>query len=214
MFNIYYPEINQSFLFQTLGAFVVLLIGLAVAKIISKIISKFLDKIGLNQVIGRLGLNDALARVDIRLDMVRFFEEIAKWQVLFIFLMIAFDIVGFVQFSQLLEKVVNYFPNILIASLIFIVTVFLIDFTYRIFFFTAGKTKLIYSRLFSVGVRRAIWVLAVLAILYQLRIVPNLILSLFIAILGLIVLACGIAFGLGGKDIAKKILEEWKEKIS
>jgi len=43
--------------------------------------------------------------------------------------------------------------------------------------------------------------------------VPQLILSIFIAILALIVIACGIAFGLGGKDIAKKILEEWKEKL-
>jgi hypothetical protein len=65
----------------------------------------------------------------------------------------------------------------------------------------------------SILVRRAIWVLATLAILYQLKIVPHLILSLFIAILALIVLAVGISFGLGGKEIAKKILDEWKEKL-
>lgn len=214
MANIFmFSEVNRGFIFQILIAALVFLAGLIISKIVSKIIQKFLNKIRLNQVIKRLGWQEAFARVEIVLDMVKFFGEITKWMILIVFLMMFFEVLGLLQFSQFLGRIVDYFPNILVASLILIATIFLVDFTYRTFFVTAKKTKLTYSRLFGVGVRRSIWVLAGLAILYQLKIVPNLILSIFIAILTLIVIACGIAFGLGGKEIAKKILEEWKGKL-
>ena len=214
MANVFgFLEVNQGFIFQIFIAALVFLAGLIISKIVSKIIQKFLNKIRLNQVTKRLGWEEAFARVDIKLDLVQFFGEISKWMILIVFLMMFFEVLGLLQFSQFLGRIVDYFPNILVASIIFIATLYSVDFTYRTFFVTAKKTKLTYSRFFGVGVRRAIWVLAGLTILYQLKIVPNLILSIFIAILALIVIACGIAFGLGGKEIAKKILEEWKGKL-
>jgi len=211
-------QVNNNFLLQILGGFIVLIVGLILAKIAQKIAQKFLEKIRLNQVMKRLGWVDAFSQVGINLDLVKFFGEIVKWLIIIIFLMAASEVWGLSQFSQFLGRVVDYFPNIFIASLIFIATLFLVDFTYRIFFAkveeTGGKPlEVSYSRFLAVVVRRAIWVLATLAILYQLQIVPNLILSVFVAILVLIVLAAGISFGLGGKEIAKKILEEWKEKL-
>jgi hypothetical protein len=217
MINYFFPGINQNFLFQIFWGFVVLIAGFIIARIIQKIVQKFLDKIRLNQVMKRLGWAEAFSRGGIDLDLVKFFGEVVKWLILIIFLMVVSEVWGLSQFSQFLGKVVDYFPNILVSSLIFIATLFLVDFTYRIFFATVKetdeKTEVSYSRLLGVVVRRAIWVLATLAILYQLQIVPNLILSVFIAILVLIVLAVGISFGLGGKEIAKKILDEWKEKL-
>jgi len=217
MTNFNLSFINQSFLFRVLGGILLLIAGWIVAKILEKVIKKFLEKIRLNQLMKRLGWLEAFSRVGISLDMVRFFGEVAKWLVFIVFLMFVVEFLGFSQFSQFLAKIVDYFPNILIASLIFLATLYLVDFTYRIFFGVVKeekeKTEVSYSKFLSVVVRRAIWVLATLAILYQLQIVPHLILSLFIAILALIVLAIGISFGLGGKEIAKKILDEWKEKL-
>jgi len=217
MTNFNIPIIDQNFLFRILGGFLVLIAGLIVAKILEKIIKKFLEKIRLNQVMKRLGWIEAFSRAGLNLDFVKFFGEIAKWLIFIIFLMLASEVWGLTQFSQFLAKIVDYLPNILVASLIFLATVFLVDFTYRIFFGIVKeekeKTEVSYSKFLGVVVRRAIWVLATLAILYQLQIVPHLILALFIATLGLIILAVGISFGLGGKEIAKKILEEWKEKL-
>jgi hypothetical protein len=188
-------------------------LGLILAFLVRKFVRNFLEKIGLKGVIKRLGWREAFNRVGIEPDFVKFFSEIGKWMVIIIFLMLATEILGIFQFSQFLAKIVGYFQNIVIASLIFIATLYLVDFTYRVFLVIPKDSKLKYSKFFSIGLRRAIWILAGLAILYQLQIVPHLILALFVAILALIVLALGISFGLGGKEIAKKILEEWKEKL-
>jgi len=51
-----------------------------------------------------------------------------------------------------------------------------------------------------------------LAILYQLKIVPDLVLTIFIGFVAFIVLAFGLAFGLGGRDFAKKILDDLEKR--
>jgi len=62
-------------------------------------------------------------------------------------------------------------------------------------------------------IRWAIWFFAILAILYQLQITPSLILVIFIGMVATTSIALGLSFGLGGKDLAVKILKELEEKF-
>jgi len=208
-----YSILSEKFLIQIFWTLFVLILGFFVSKLVSKIISRFLNKIRLNQVMKRLGWEEAFARVEIKLDLAKFFGEITRWCTFIIFLLLASEILSLLRFSQFLEKIISFFPNIFIASIIFIITVYLVDFTYRIFLVGVKEKELTYSKFLGIGIRKAIWILATLAILYQLKIVPELILSIFAAILALLVLAGGIAFGLGGKDLAQKILEELRGKF-
>jgi len=63
-------------------------------------------------------------------------------------------------------------------------------------------------------VRWAIYVFAGLAILVQLGVAQSLINVLITAVFGMLALAFGLAFGLGGKDAAAKIIEDLRRKIS
>lgn len=191
----------------------VLLLGVIVAKTMERLTVSFLNKIRLNQVLKRIGWEEALSKVEIRLEAPKFIGQIVKWFFVIIFLMASSEILGLTQFSQFLEKVVSYFPNIFISILIFIVFVFLADFSQKIFVGSLEKEKITYSKFFGKGFSLTIWILAILAILYQLKIVPTLILAIFIGVITIIVLALGISFGLGGRDFAAKILEELKEKF-
>ncbi len=196
-----------------LGAGLILLFGILVAHWIGAMLKTFLDQIRLNQVLKRMGLEEALAKVDIRLDISNFFAQIAKWFFIILFLMAAAEILGLTQFSQVLEKVIFYFPNIFISALIFIGTVFLIDFAQKIVVGSLEKERITYSRFLGKGLSFAIWILATLAILYQLKIASTLILIIFIGVMAIIVLILGISFGLGGKDLAVKILKELEERL-
>ena len=60
----------------------------------------------------------------------------------------------------------------------------------------------------------SIWVFAILAALFQLGIAPALVQTLFMGIVVAAALATGLAFGLGGKDVAGKILEKTVHSIS
>lgn len=215
-----WQEIFQSF-WQNLTqispsifwAILVFCIGWFISKWIGQIAAVFLSKIRLNQVLERMGLKEALTKIDARLNAPKFFGEIVRWFFIILFSMAASEILGLTQFSQFLEKVIGYYPNIFIAALIFVVAVFLTDFSQKIVVGTLEKEKITYSRFLGRAIRWAIWLFAVLAILYQLRITPSLILAMLIGMVATISIALGVAFGLGGKELAAKILKELEEKF-
>jgi len=191
----------------------VLFVGIFVAKWLGRISVAFLNQIRLNQVLKRVGLEEALSKIDTRLNAPKFFGELVKWFFIIVFLMVSFEILGLTQFSQFLEKAIGYFPNIFISTLIFLVAVFLSDFSQKIVVGTLEKEKITYSRFLGKAIRWSIWLFAILAILYQLQITPSLILAILIGMVATISIALGIAFGLGGKDLAAKILKELEEKF-
>ncbi len=198
---------------QLLWAILVFLAGLLVSKWASNIVVQFLDKIRLNQVLKRLNFEESLFKADIRFNAAQFFGNIVRCFFILLFLMTSVEIIGLSQFSQLLGETISYFPNIFVACLIFIIAVFLSDFSQKIMFVVLEEEKRTYSRFLGRIIRWIIWSLATLAILYQLQIAPTLILTIFIGFVGVIVITVGVAFGLGGKDIAAKILKEFEEKI-
>lgn len=197
-----------------LAASLLFLTGILLANIIENILIVFLKKIRLNQILKRTGINQAFSNLDIKFDGAQVFGEIIKWFIILLFLMTSSEILGLVQFSQFLQqKVIAYLPNVFIAGVIFVVAAFLADFSKKIVIGTLEKEKIIYSRFLGTFIRGIIWFFAILAILYQLKITPPLILTIFIGMVIAISLAVGIAFGLGGKNLAAKILEELEEKF-
>ena len=191
----------------------VLLLGILIAKWMEKIAITFLDKIRLNQLLKRMGLEEALLKIDTRLNAPRFFGTLVKWFFIIVFLMVSSEILGLSQFSQFLERVIGYFPNIFISCLIFLVAAFLVDFSQKIVVGTLEKEKITYSRFVGKWISWVIWLFAILAILYQLQITSPLILAIFIGMVTTVSLTLGIAFGLGGKDLAAKILKELEDKF-
>ena len=198
---------------QLLWATLVFMVGLLVSKWAGNIVARFLDKIRLNQALKRLNFEESLFETDIRFNARQFFGNIVRCFFIILFLMTSVEIIGLPQFSQLLGEAISYFPNIFIACLIFIVAVFLADFSQKIMVAVLEEEKITYSRFLGRIIRWIIWSLATLSILYQLQIAPTLILTIFVGFVGIIVIAVGVAFGLGGKDIAAKILKEFEEKI-
>lgn len=197
---------------QILGAILVFIIGWFVSKWIGELTEGFLKRTKLNQAAKRLGWDEALSKIDVRLNLPKVFGIIVRVFFVILFLVACFEMIGLSQFSQDLWKAVVYYMNIFVACIIFIVAIFLADFSQKIVIGSLEKNKITYSRFVGKGMSWAIWALATLAILYQLQIVPTLILTIFIGVTALIVLSLGIAFGLGGKDLAAKILKELEDK--
>jgi hypothetical protein len=202
-------EISPSFFWAGLT----LLFGILVAKFFERISQRFFERIRINSVLKRIGLKDGFEKIGISLDAQKFFSEIVQWFFIILFLMLSFEILGLSKFADFLEKVILYFQNIFISILIFILSSYLIDFSQKVFIGSLEKEKITYSRIFGKGFSLSVWVLTALAILYQLRIVPELILAIFIGAIITIALVIGISFGLAGKEVAAKFLKEIEEKL-
>lgn len=196
-----------------LWALIILFFGWIIAGRIRDITINFLNRLRLNQILKSLGWETFFDRFDARMNIPKFFGMIVEVYFFLLFLIISLDVLKLGTISRMVGGVVGYYPNIFISIIIFIFTVFLADFSKKIVVGKMEKEKIVYSNFLGDIISSGAWLLAILAIGYQLQIVQTLILTIFIGVVAVIVIALGIAFGLGGKNMAAKILEDIENRV-
>lgn len=205
---------QEDFFLRILISFFIFIVGWFLAKGVSKGIKRFLEKTRIALALKKIGVQSALEKIHPQLSPANFFGELGRWFFIVLVLMILAEILGLNQFGQFLaERIVPIFFNVFVASLIFVAAAFLSDLAQRLLVGTFEKEKIVFSKFLGKGISIAIWVLATLAILYQLQIASTLILIIFIGVVAFIVLGGGIAFGLGAKDVAAKFFKDLEEKL-
>ena len=194
-------------------AILVLLAGFFVSKWVDSFVSRILNKLRINQLLKGMGWEETFLRIGARLDAERFISLLVKWYFIILFLMWTFEILGFKQITDYIGKVVSYYPNIFVASLLFLIAIFLSNFARKIIIGTFEKEKITYSGFLGRWLSFAIWTITILAIFYQLKIVPEIILTVLIGFVIIFALTIGLSFGLGAKDLVSKFLKEFEEKL-
>jgi hypothetical protein len=194
-------------------ALVIIIFGVIIANRVKNLIIGFFDKLRINQILRSLGWEAFFDRFDAKMNIAKFFGVIIEVYFVLLFLTISLDVLKLNQVNVIVGNVIGYYPNIFIAMTIFIFAVYIADFSRKIIVGKMDQEKITYSSFLGDTISIGTWVLAILAMLYQLQIVQTLILTIFIGVISLIVLSLGIAFGLGGKDMAAKILEDIEKKV-
>jgi len=202
------------FLPRLAGAIVVLVIGWFLAVGLGKLIAEILRQLKFDRIFERAGWKEALQKAEVKVNPSEFIGAICKWILIIVFLLASVEILGFVQFADFLKGVVAWLPNLIVASAIFVVTVILTDILEKVLKASVKKIGVDYAGFLGVAVRWAIYIFATLAILLQLGVTPTIIDTFIKGFVGMIALAFGLAFGLGGKDAASQFIGEVKEKIS
>lgn len=203
-----------SFLPALLGAIIIFIIGWFIAIGVGKLISEILSRIKFNKLFEKTGWKDALEKAELKVNPSDFIGAICKWILVIVFLLASVEILGFVQFAGFLKSVIGWLPNLIIAAAIFVVGIILADILEKIIKAAVKKLEIRYVEFLGVAVRWAIYIFAALAILLQLGVTPTIINTLVIGFVGMIALALGLSFGLGGKEAAGKLIDDLKEKIS
>ena len=206
----------QAFLMfipKLVGAIIIFIIGWFISVGIGKLISEILKRIKFNQIFEKGIWKDALEKAEFKIDASGFIGVICKWILVIVFLLAAVEILGLAQFADFLVKILAYLPNVIVATLIFVVAVIISDILEKLVRAVVEGVRVGYGQVVGAIVRWSIWVFAVLAILIQLKIAPALLQSLFIGFVALLAIAGGIAFGLGGKEVAAELLQNLKKKL-
>jgi hypothetical protein len=204
-----------SFIPDLIAAIIIFLIGWVLAVFIGKLIAEILTRIKLNQFFERAGWKTALEKAEMKINPSDFIGAIVKWILVITFLYAAVGVLGvpFAAFQDLLGRILAYLPNVVVAALIFVVAVIIADIVEKIVRAAVEGIKVGYGHLVGVIVKWAIWIFAILAILYQLGIARPFMETLFQGIVAMLVISLGISFGLGGKDVAAEMLQDLKKKL-
>jgi len=194
-------------------ASLILLMGVGIAKWMELLSKKFLEKLKINQLFKRLGWEEVLLKFDPKIKISSIFSFFVKWFFVLVFLMLSFEILNLSLGAQFLEKIIFYFPNIFLSFFIFLLAGFLVDLSQKTFIATLKKEEITYSAFLGKVISWFIWLFAAFAILYQLQIVKDLVLIIFAGLVLIFSLIFGISFGIGGKNLAERILREFEKKF-
>jgi hypothetical protein len=201
------------FLPTLLFALVVFIVGWFIAIGVGSLIAQILTKLRFNKILDKGNWKTALDKAEITVHPSDFVGGVIKWVLVLTFLTWSVEILGSDQFAGFLADVLAYLPNVIVAALIFVVTVIIVDIVEKLVKVSIEKAKVGYSQLASSIVKWAIWVFAILAILEQLGIAKSFMQIIFSGITAMLAIALGLAFGLGGKDVAAEALNGLKKKL-
>lgn len=197
-----------------IAALIVLIIGWFVASGLGKLVQRAVEFTKVDQAIGQFGLDRSLKEAGIDFNLALLFGWLAKWFIIVVVLIAVAEILRLQQITDFLETVAFYIPNIIIAVVILLVGFVLGNFVHNVVHKSILASKVSTAAgILAALAKWAIVVFAFLAALSHLNIAKELIQTLFTGFVGMLALAGGLAFGLGGKDSAKDVLEKIRREI-
>jgi hypothetical protein len=135
-----------------------------------------------------------------------------KWLVRLVFLVAAANLLGLTQVSVLLNQVILWLPNLAVAAVILLVAPLIGRFVRGLIQVGAGQAGFTNAALLGRLAEVAVIAFGVVIAINQIGIAANLVNILFIGVVAALSLAFGLAFGLGGRDVAGELTRDWYER--
>lgn len=207
-------DIVLAYLPNLLGAIIVFLIGVIVALVLRSVVEQVIKLLRIDDLAQKLEIRSQFERFGVSLHIGHLLGWIVKWFFVIVALIAATDILGWEQLTSYLQEIVLFIPNVVIAVIILLAGILLANFVQRVVKSAVEAAKLTSANFLSGVAKWAILIFSFMAALVQLQIAPDLIRVLFTGLVFMIALAGGLAFGLGGREQAGKLLERLRKDIS
>jgi hypothetical protein len=195
-----------AFLPNLLGFLVILLVGFIVAKVVASVVRKLLDKVGLDRHLRGSDANKYVDRVLPGASASNGIARVVFWLVFAFFLFAAIGALKIPAVTTFMNQVLAYLPNIIVAILIFVVAALIAGAVAAAVTNFMGDTPT--GKIVATVVPALVMVIALFMILDQLRIAETIVTIAFAATMGALALGLALAFGLGGRDVARQLLED------
>lgn len=202
-----------SFIPSLLGAVVVFIVGLLIAAALEKVVVRVMATIQADKILDQLGAMQALRGAGMSFSVGVFVGALVRWFFVIAFFLAAADILGLAAVASFLEMVLVYIPNVIVAAVILTIAALVADLVEKFVRTAMRATELRSINFVASVVRWTIWIFGILGALSQLGVAESLINTLFIGIVAMFAIAGGLAFGMGGQQAAKEMLEDFRKSI-
>jgi hypothetical protein len=203
-----------AFIPRFIGFLVILLVGWIIATLVSKALTALLRKVGFERMANRIGLTRFEQRMGVQMDAAGVLGRIVYWFLFLIFLVPATDALGLPAVSNVLNTLVEYLPNVFVAIVVLFLGALAATVVADLVRGATASTAIGNPNVFATIARVAILGFTALIALEQLHIAPALLNELFAGIVGAAALAFGLAFGLGGREAAQRMLNRAESRVN
>lgn len=216
--DIFLLSLNQfwgqiaTFFPKLLAVIVILFFGWIIAKAARIGVKRLLKLFKFDQFAGKSGLEALLKNDNFDVSLSGIVSQLVYWLVIILFVITGANTLGLTEVAGMLNQLANYLPKIIVAIIVLIFGTLLSRFINRLVFAWLHGIKFEGALTISTSAEYLVQIFALFVALEQLDIGTQLLTALFIIMFGAVFLALAIAFGLGGKDWAAKVISERQKK--
>lgn len=196
-------EVTFGWLPQLVGALIILLIGHFVAKALSKAVRGVLARAQLDTRVHSAQGGSFIQRVVP--SPANLVQTLLYWLIFFGAISLAASVLGIDALNRFLNAVYGYVPQVIAAVLIFLLGSAIATGVATLVNNTMGDTPT--GKIVASIAPVIVMGITIFMILDQLQIAPQIVTITYAAIVGSVALGSALAFGLGGRDVAGRLLE-------
>ncbi|HET9506746.1 MAG TPA: hypothetical protein VFO81_02280 [Gaiellaceae bacterium] len=186
-----------------LGALAILVIGYFVAKFVSGLVWRALHRAGFDRTL-HSGQGGSFVQ-KLTSSPSKLVGTLAFWAILLGAISLSVTALGIEALTDFVAAVYAYLPNVLAAVLIFLVAGAISAAVATLVTRTMGDTSL--GRIVATAAPILVMTIATFMILDQLMIAESIVTITYAGLIGAIALGSALAFGLGGREVARELLQ-------
>jgi hypothetical protein len=193
-------------------AIVFFIIGWILGSLISKAIQQVFSSLKIDSLFSSIGADGFFKKAGLTLNSGYFIGEVARWFVIIVFLLPSLSLVGLTDVaSYLTDGVLGFLPQVIIAAFVLIISAIVSEGLEKVVLATAKSVNLKSARMLSLVAKYAIWIFAIIIVLGKLGL-GDYMSILFTGLVAMLALSGALAFGLGAKDAAGRLIEKLGEE--
>ncbi|MDD7967838.1 mechanosensitive ion channel family protein [Actinomycetospora lemnae] len=190
---------------NVIGALLVLVIGYVIARLLRAGISRLLRRVRLDEKLTHGRGGEYVARFSPQGKPSQLVGLVVQYVLMVFVVVSAVGTLNIPAVTGFVDLVLSYLPNVLAALLIFLVAAAIAAAVGGLVHRTMGDTPT--GRVARSAAPTLVMVIAVFMILTQLGIAETIVTATYIALIGAVALGSALAFGLGGRDAAKDLID-------
>jgi len=185
---------------------VVVLLGILLAKIAEKAIRTAFDKFHIDDLLERIGVKDVLGKLGLRQPPGQVLARLVYWMLVLLFTQSAAQAVGLAAISDAINAFFAYMPNIIAAVLVLMIGMVVSRFVGDAITRAAADSGVEFAPTLGRAASTLIFFVVAVMAVSQLRIDTQLVKSVVLVLLGGMAIALALTFGLGTRDITRNIV--------
>lgn len=202
-----FAEAFVLFVPRLVAAAIIFAGGFIVAVLVRRVTQRALAWLQFDRLTLRSGATEMLRAAELPTAEV-LIAKILFWIVLLGFTVSAVDTLQFGPFQGLMQEFFRFVPRFLVALLVLSLGLLVSNFLWRATLLASVNAGLPGARLLSGVLRVLVIAIGVVMALEQIGLATAVVLTAFAITFGALMLGLAIAFGLGGRDAARMLLEE------
>lgn len=196
-------------------AIVLFIIGCVLGSLIAKAFEQVFVALKIDKLFHTVGADDLFRRAGVSLNSGYFVGQVVKWFVIIIFLLPSLSLVGLDSIGDFLKNdVLSFLPKVIIAAFVLIIATVVSDGLSRAILAGAKSMNLRSAHMLATVAKYAVWIFAFIIALEQIGVDSAYLQIMFTGLIAMLALGGALAFGLGGKDAATRLLSKIGSEVS